>query len=269
MKYQPGLPQHNDNLTPGHPLKDFVWILALVAGAAAILFWLLGLLVDTFVDRMSPDTAAHLNRLAGQVRPAGAASAQSGQLQLLADSMRRCAAVPGPVALRMLDSPVPNAMVVPGATIYVSTGLLGQVQSENGLAFVLAHELGHVAHRDHLRLMGRGIVLVGLSAMIGADGSAVANLLAPLHQLREASYSRAREQAADAAALAILQCRYGHVGGATELFEALRAGEKVYPGSHYLASHPAMQERIDALHLAMRTRGLHAGPLRPLRAVNR
>ena len=37
----------------------------------------------------------------------------------------------------------------------------------------------------------------------------------------EAGYSRGREAQADANALRILQCHYGHVGGATEFFEAL------------------------------------------------
>lgn len=265
MEYHPGLPQHNDNVTPGHPLKDFVWILALVAGVSVILFWILGLLVDTFVDRMSPETEAQFNRLAAQVQPLDAGPPAAG-LQQLADSMRSCAAVRAPVVLRMLDSSVPNAMVFPGGTIYVSKGLLKHVQSENGLAFVLAHELGHVANRDHLRRMGRGIVVFGLAALITGDSSGLTGLLAPLHELGEASYSREREQAADAAALNVLQCRYGHVGGATEFFESLRADDAVYPGSHYLASHPAMQARIDALQLAKRTRGLRSAAVKPLPA---
>ncbi len=37
----------------------------------------------------------------------------------------------------------------------VFTGLLEKMTSENELAFVLAHELGHYDHRDHLRGLGR------------------------------------------------------------------------------------------------------------------
>ena len=36
-------------------------------------------------------------------------------------------------------------------------GLLENVESENELAFVLGHELGHFRNRDHLRGLGRGI----------------------------------------------------------------------------------------------------------------
>ena len=41
------------------------------------------------------------------------------------------------------DSEVANAMALPGGLIIVTQGLLDQVESENELAFVLGHELGH------------------------------------------------------------------------------------------------------------------------------
>ncbi|QOY94329.1 M48 family metalloprotease [Massilia sp. UMI-21] len=76
---------------------------------------------------------------------------------------------------------------------------------------------------------------------------------------------RARESLADARALQILQCRYGHVGGASEFFEALGRQDGEAPAfTHYLASHPSMAARIEALRLAMRQAGLRSGPVQPL-----
>jgi predicted Zn-dependent protease len=40
-----------------------------------------------------------------------------------------------------------NAVALPGGNIVVFTGLVAQVESENELAMVLAHEMGHFTHR--------------------------------------------------------------------------------------------------------------------------
>ena len=267
MKYQPSLPGHNDNVSQEHPLKDFLKILAGLAALALLGFFLLGLLVDTVVERMDSATEAALTRIVAEKTPAVPLKddAREAQLQALVDSLRGCAGLQGPATVRLARSTTPNAFVVPGGTIYVFTGLLGQVRSENGLSFVLAHELAHLAHRDHLRALGRGIVLYGLAALVSGDTSSLASVLAPVLQLGEARYSQGRESAADALALRVLACRYGHAGGAPEFFEALaEKGGAPLPGSHYFASHPALQARIAALQAMTAQAGMKTGALTPL-----
>ena len=56
MKYQAGLPEHNDNISHEHPLKDFVLILLGLSLAVLALVWALGFAVDAVVDEMSPAT---------------------------------------------------------------------------------------------------------------------------------------------------------------------------------------------------------------------
>jgi Zn-dependent protease with chaperone function len=265
MKYQASLPQHNDNISHEHPLKDFVLILAGLSAAVLAGFWIAGLLVDEVVDRMSPQTEARLTRLLAPTVPAteAALKPREASLQALVDGMRGCAGVHAPVTVRMRGSKDANALVVPGNTIIVDSGLLKHVQSENGLSFVLAHELAHLGQRDHLRAVGRQLVVITAAAMLTGDGSWAASVLSPALHLGEANYSRGRESSADARALQVLQCRYGHVGGATELFESLRKDDA--PAlAHYLASHPSMGARIDAVRAASRQAGLRAGPVRPL-----
>ncbi|MBQ1612147.1 MAG: M48 family metalloprotease, partial [Alphaproteobacteria bacterium] len=55
-----------------------------------------------------------------------------------------------------------NAFVLPNGSIYFTSGLLDKVDNKEALTFVLAHELGHYAHRDHLKSIGREL----LSGMI-------------------------------------------------------------------------------------------------------
>jgi predicted Zn-dependent protease len=51
----------------------------------------------------------------------------------------------------VLDAPELNAFAVPGGTIFVTRGLLVQMKSEAELAGVLAHEIGHVLKKHHLK----------------------------------------------------------------------------------------------------------------------
>ncbi|MFC0253562.1 M48 family metallopeptidase [Massilia consociata] len=246
MKYRTSLPAHNDNISHEHPLKDFVLILVGLSLAVLLALWALGLVVDRVVDRLSPETEAKLSALVAPPAPKAEAAMKEREAwaQSLVDQMRQCAGLRTPVLVRMTQSKQANAVVVPGGTVIVYSGLLGHLRSENGMAFVLAHELSHLAHRDHLRAIGRKVVLIAAAALLTGDGSGTASVLAPAEHLGESGYSRGREASADRQALEILQCRYGHVGGATEFFESLRHGKRDAPVlAHYLASHPSMTSR--------------------------
>ena len=131
----------------------------------------------------------------------------------------------------------------------VLSALLDTMDSENGLAFVLAHELAHYRNRDHLRGMGRSAVLLAGSVLLTGANSGLSSLLTPAYSLQWATYSQERESAADALALDALDCLYGHTGGATELFERLRDLELETDWSvlHYFASHPEVGDRIEEL----------------------
>ena len=268
MKYQPSLPEQNDNVSQEHPLKDFVVILGVLAAIAALAFWLLGLAVDAMVDNMSHETEARLYELmpaSSKAIPANPPP-QQGKLQAMVDGLRACAGVRVPARVTLQASEVPNAAVMPGGQMVVFSGLLDEVKSENGLAFVLAHELAHITHRDHLRGLGRGLVLFGVSAVLLGSDAGLTEILAPVGHLGAATYSRGREEAADATALRTLNCHYGHVGGATEFFDSMTGEPSALTElSHFAASHPSMQARIDTLNRAIRDSGLKVGPTRPSR----
>jgi beta-barrel assembly-enhancing protease len=51
----------------------------------------------------------------------------------------------------VLDTPGVNAFAVPGGTIFVTKGLVQRMKSEAELAGVLAHEIGHVVKKHHLK----------------------------------------------------------------------------------------------------------------------
>ncbi|MCP6768804.1 M48 family metallopeptidase, partial [Klebsiella pneumoniae] len=56
-----------------------------------------------------------------------------------------------PLEAEVLSSSIPNAFALPGGKIYLLDGLLQKAQSADEIAGVIAHELGHVRHRDNMR----------------------------------------------------------------------------------------------------------------------
>ena len=61
----------------------------------------------------------------------------------------------------VLNSSIPNAMALPGGFVYITRGLLQELQSEAEFIAVLGHELGHVEHRHSMLNQSQG-VLTGL-----------------------------------------------------------------------------------------------------------
>jgi predicted Zn-dependent protease len=121
---------------------------------------------------------------------------------------------------------------------------------------VLAHEIAHAAKRDPLTAASRGILIqVLLSTLSGNRGIDAANTGELGAELMLGAYSREQEEAADRLAMEALHRRYGHVGGATHLFEKLRSyyGDDEIP--EILSSHPDTVDRIDALNRHADSRG--------------
>jgi predicted Zn-dependent protease len=101
-----------------------------------------------------------------------------------------------PFRFRVVASESPNAIALPGGLIFVTVGLLRQLPSEAALAFVLAHEGGHVVGRHGAENLVQGQLREGvLVAGVQAGGSPLV-LTAPLRRQMLAN-SRDQEFEAD------------------------------------------------------------------------
>jgi len=152
------------------------------------------------------------------------------------------------------DSEIANAMALPGGLIIVTDGLLDQVESENELAFVLGHELGHFRNRDHIRALGRGIVLsMFLATTIGSDESGLGIRVADM-TLR--GFSRKQESRADEFGLELVYTHYGHVNEAWRLFERWEDGDRTRLNlTSYTSTHPNPGDRVENLHALAQEEG--------------
>ena len=119
-------------------------------------------------------------------------------LDKLVGRLTAVAALPLALHIDVVRRPEPNAFALPGGQIYVYEGLIDKAEAPDELAGVLAHEMGHVAHRDGMRTV---LQTAGLSFLFGimlgdfVGGGAV---VIAARTVLKSSYSRHVEAAADA-----------------------------------------------------------------------
>lgn len=163
----------------------------------------------------------------------------------------------------IIDDREINAFAVPGGVIGVNTGLLLSAESEDEVAGVLAHELGHLSQRHFARSvednkynqwLALGGMLAGIAAATGGGisagnvGMAVgmsAQAAALQSQLR---YSRAYEQEADRIGLQTLVQSDMDPRAMPQFFQRLdRATRQLGYVPEFLLTHPLSSSRMSDL----------------------
>jgi predicted Zn-dependent protease len=161
--------------------------------------------------------------------------------------------------VQLLDDAMPNAFATLGGQIFVTTGLIENIESENGLAMVLAHEMAHVQHRHPIQSLSRGLIIQLVSAMIFSDSTA-GTLLNQAGLITLLRFNRDMEREADTTALQTIGEFYGHTQGADEFFNAMIVEHGDGLNVEFFNTHPHTQSRIDTI----RNYNSTAGKLAPL-----
>lgn len=243
----------------------------IVLGSLAAVGSILGLLflgvpyaADVIADHIPLALEQRLGRVAEkQVRaiiPGARCTAQPGvaALRKLSEKLQAGADLRLPANIIAYSSNTPNAFALPGGSVFLLSGLLAKAQNQDEIVGVLAHELGHLQHRDHVRRMianGGGAYLIGL---LFGDVTGGGALVFAGKQLFFASHSRETEAAADAFAAQAL-ARLGRP--AKPLGELLLriTGPEEDGVFTILHDHPLSKERLQAL--AALDKGATSAPL--------
>lgn len=248
MKHTPKELKGNVNISHTSPVREFFLLLGASLTSILLIYLILGFAVNLIVPRLPSSVEENIGSIILQ-RFENRSNASAGvQLQkILDDLLREYPHGEVPYQAHLVPDNNVNAMALPGGNIIVFSALINEVQSENELAFVLAHELGHFANRDHLRGFGRILVLVTITtALFGADNF-LNNLLINSLINVEMKFSQKQEADADFFALDLLQKKYGQVAGATDFLEKLGKKDKRGRILYYFATHPHPGDRIKAL----------------------
>lgn len=268
MEYVPKLPEDNHNVSTSSPVKDFFILISGLMGLIALAYLLLGLAVDWSIERMDPRTETKV--FGSFTFDLGMEKdhdiRKSAILQRMVDELNKnCTKLPVKFKVYAVPDEMINAMALPGGTILVFGGLLDIMESENALMMVLGHELGHFNNRDHLKGIGRSLVLIVLSSMLMGPNNMLNDWMGTSMSLSQLAHSRGQESKADAFGLDALQCRYGHVSGATQFFETMAEEHHVGNLQKFFASHPVSEERVARLKSLAQEKGFKEGELTPLR----
>jgi predicted Zn-dependent protease len=164
---------------------------------------------------------------------------------------------------QLIETEEINAFAAPGGLILISTGMLDLCRTEDELAAVLAHEIGHVVGKHGLRAIKNSRLTSALTIL--ATESARTFGGEDLKQLVEDyegsvnditvtlmvnGYSRGLEDEADQIAITILK-RVGYDPKALSSMLA-EMQKRLKPGGHGFArTHPAPKDRIEDISPAL------------------
>jgi Zn-dependent protease with chaperone function len=242
---------HEVNVSETSPVRDFLRL------AVGLCLLTVAVTVGVFFAARlwAPHIPFHFETsLAGVVTdddeaPSACAGAGTQALQTLAESLAAKMALPEGMSVRIhySDDEVPNAFATLGGNIVINRGLLASVHSENALAMVMAHEIGHIKHRDPIVSLGGGVaVAVLFSAVLGgSDGGALVAWAVGLTQM---TFSRDQEALADKEALAALQSYYGYTNGADEFFDYIvQEYPKLSQMPAFISTHPTPPSRLQTI----------------------
>ncbi|HEX8751706.1 MAG TPA: M48 family metalloprotease, partial [Nitrospira sp.] len=162
-----------------------------------------------------------------------------------------------PYQFHVVDMIEPNAFALPGGYVYVTRGLLALVNTEDELAGVVGHEIGHVAARHTVQRISRqgpfALVTNLVSGVTGFFVPVVGNIVGGVGNLAQgivfSPYSRSQESQADEVGQEMAaKAGYDPVGLANFLTTLGREEALLSDGPRkpsFFDSHPATPKRVE------------------------
>ena len=258
-------PQLNDKAAGRYGVAAIIgWSMAAAVSIVGVIWFGLPYAADRLAPLVPPAMERRIGDAAdGQIKVVfgGKACSNAAGLAAFFKLMRElstAAAIEGPVRSDVLASSVPNAFALPGGKVYLLNGLLAKAKNPDEIAGVLAHELGHVRHRDNTRNM---IYSGGTSFLIGllfGDVTGSGALIVASRSLVSASYSRDAEQKADDFSIDVMHRLGRPTKPMGELIFRI-TGNEADKTLSILANHPLTEDRLK--HLADEDRGASGPPL--------
>jgi Zn-dependent protease with chaperone function len=242
--------QLDDNSPGSHGVAAIVgWsIAAAVSIVAVVLFGMplaadrLAPLVPQVIERRLGDVAEKQIKTLFGGRICNNAAGQAAFTKLV-NTIRQPAGMDTAVEAAVLATPVPNAFALPDGKIFVFEGLLAKAESPDEIAGILAHELGHLRHRDGTRNL---IYNGGTSFLIGllfGDITGSGALIFASRSLVTSSYSREAERNADSFAIEVMKGLGRSPMPMGQLLLRV-TGKEVDKSLSILSSHPMTEDRL-------------------------
>jgi len=239
----------DNRLGRGALVRIVGWSLAAAASIVGLVLFVIPFAADRLTPLVPPTMERHLGEAAVvQIQTIFGdkfCSEAGGQAAFakLVTALRVPAGLDDSIASQVLDTPIPNAFALPGGRFFLFRGLLDKADDPDEIAGILAHELGHLKHRDNLRQLihnGGSSFLIGL--LFGDITGAGAAIFASRTMIN-ASYSRDAEEAADSFAIEVMHKLGRPTRPMGELMFRITGKEDGKRPSLW-ASHPLTEDRL-------------------------
>lgn len=140
-----------------------------------------------------------------------------------------------------------NAFCLPGGYVYIFKDLLDLLEGDDELAYVLAHEMGHIVSRHHIKrlqaAMGYNLLMIA-STQAPSDPDFTSGLSFALAQLM-VGWSREDELKADELATKYcISAGFDPTAGINVLEKLYKEGKKKIRPFSYFRTHPYTSDRI-------------------------
>jgi len=219
--------------------------------------------ISRSVESFTPEQEYYIGRSVGAVvlsKYTAYANTQVNQyINMLGQTLAKASDLPevfGGYHFLVLESDDINAFATPGGHIFITRGLIRCCRTEDALAAVLAHEIGHVQLRHGMQAIEKARVTEALTvlaqeglktygsrevaqltqAFSGAISDIASNMI-------NNGYSRSFEYQADQAALVILRRIGYNPSGLINMLAGME--QKLKPGGlDFAKTHPAPRDRI-------------------------
>ena len=145
---------------------------------------------------------------------------------------------------KVLNSNVINAFAAPGGPVLITKRLARILTTDDELAFVLAHETGHIAAQHGRKAINRALIAQGLASLLFRKAKDSLKIgMNIMYTLYSRGYSRDQEYQSDSYGVDLMgKAQYNREGAIKAL---AKLGMKRAKGvNKYLATHPDVPDRI-------------------------
>lgn len=144
------------------------------------------------------------------------------------------------------DDEVVNAFCIPGGHIFVYTGLIRYLDSEDQLAGIMGHEIAHADQRHGTQQMTKvyGIRLL-MEIALGNDQDALSGLA---ENLLDLGFSRSHETDADMKSVEYLCETAYNPDGFAQFFQKMKGDGTANGYVFFLSTHPDPGNRVERIH---------------------
>ena len=240
-----------------------MWIGGAAASLAFVVFVLIPILARLLAPvvplawekRLGEAVEPQILEMFGQGKASRLCADEAGNVALdkLVAALTKDLKTPFPIRVAVVDQKIVNAFALPGGRIFLFRPILERANNPDEVAGVLAHEIGHVIHRDAMRHVIHAGASSAVIGMMFGDvlGFSVLGSLGTM--LFDASYSREIEHEADEVSVRLMGKAGADPRAINLFFGRMRKDEEKESGGKESAagsllssfsSHPVTEERI-------------------------